>query len=145
MTEPLILVPFGDRYIALARPDLLEGLARADAVVRAATSSPPSHSGSDPQELVDANRLEALTGIDASWWSAAARRGDVPHFKIGRYVRFRPSEVLDPEFLRGLRGPRHADQHSAADRPTRAPKPRRNAATPVLQQLRGSKGSGGRT
>jgi len=48
----------------------------------------------DGDEIVDAKGMEAATGVPASWWAQAARDGTVPHFKIGKYVRFSLCESL---------------------------------------------------
>ena len=47
-----------------------------------------------PEALLDARGIEGLTAVSASWWSGAARRGDIPHYRIGRWIRFRLSEIL---------------------------------------------------
>jgi len=38
--------------------------------------------------LIDAAALAVRTGIPATWWRDAARRGLVPHVRAGSYVRF---------------------------------------------------------
>lgn len=45
-------------------------------------------------ELVDADQLEASTGIPSSWWMTQARERRVPFKKLGRYVRFDLAEVM---------------------------------------------------
>jgi hypothetical protein len=45
-------------------------------------------------ELVDADELQARTGIPASWWMAQARERRVPFRKLGRYVRFDVAEIM---------------------------------------------------
>jgi len=53
------------------------------------------------ERLLSADELGQATGTAASWWENAASRGAVPHFKIGRYTRFRYSEVLAGGYLKG--------------------------------------------
>lgn len=44
-------------------------------------------------KLVDAEAAAGLLGVPASWLMAEARAGRAPHRKLGKYVRFDPSEV----------------------------------------------------
>jgi predicted DNA-binding transcriptional regulator AlpA len=46
------------------------------------------------EPLLTAEELGNLTGMAASWWATAASHGSVPSYKLGRWVRFRLSEVL---------------------------------------------------
>jgi hypothetical protein len=45
------------------------------------------------EPLLTAEQLEEQTGVPASWYAEAARRGDIPHYRLGRYPRFRLSEI----------------------------------------------------
>jgi len=59
--------------------------ARANCLVRLLSPQKP------PQpinSLLDSEALAARTGIPATWWRDAARRGIVPHVRAGSYVRF---------------------------------------------------------
>ncbi|GFE82532.1 hypothetical protein GCM10011487_45320 [Steroidobacter agaridevorans] len=53
-----------------------------------------------PSELVDADQLEERTGIPASWWMTQARERRVPFRKMGRYVRFELSEIMECDAYR---------------------------------------------
>jgi len=55
-----------------------------------ANGEPPAGS----EGLLDAAGLAAKTEVPASWWVVAARQRRVPHYRMGRWVRFRLSEVL---------------------------------------------------
>jgi hypothetical protein len=55
---------------------------------------PAEVTGSPQSELVDADGLQARTGIPASWWMTQARERRVPFRKMGRYVRFDVAEVM---------------------------------------------------
>jgi len=48
-----------------------------------------------PQDemLVGVKDLAQKYGPKASWWYQAAERGEVPSYKLGKYVRFKPSEI----------------------------------------------------
>jgi excisionase family DNA binding protein len=45
--------------------------------------------------LLNSKEASALLNIPESWLLSAARRGDVPVVRIGRYVRFRERDLLD--------------------------------------------------
>lgn len=45
--------------------------------------------------LLDAEQAGALLSVQPSWLWAAARRGEIPHVKVGRYIRFREKDLLD--------------------------------------------------
>ena len=47
----------------------------------------------DQEQLVGVQALADRYGPKASWWYQAAERGDVPSYKLGKYRRFKPSEV----------------------------------------------------
>jgi excisionase family DNA binding protein len=44
--------------------------------------------------LLDAKAAGELLGVPDTWLYSAARRDAVPHFKIGRYVRFDRDQLL---------------------------------------------------
>ena len=46
-------------------------------------------------QLVDATALSRLTGLSAKYLYALASRGEIPHYRIGRAIRFGPAEVAD--------------------------------------------------
>jgi excisionase family DNA binding protein len=43
--------------------------------------------------LMDAGRAAELLSVPPSWLLAQARKGAIPHVRLGRYVRFRESDV----------------------------------------------------
>jgi predicted DNA-binding transcriptional regulator AlpA len=45
------------------------------------------------EPLVDVNVLHEKYGPPVTWWYSAAERGEVPSFKLGKYRKFRISEV----------------------------------------------------
>ncbi len=85
----MVIVPFGSAVLALNDADFEEALTRGREIVPAA-----SPSATAPQ-IVDAAGAEAATGVPASWWLEAARRGDVPHLRLGKYVRFDLTKVIE--------------------------------------------------
>lgn len=46
------------------------------------------------ERLMTAPEVADLLAVPESWVREAARSGAIPHHKIGRYVRFRESDVL---------------------------------------------------
>lgn len=56
--------------------------------------SPTTTPTMSSSELVDADELQARTGIPASWWMAQARERRLPFRKMGRYVRFDVAEIM---------------------------------------------------
>ena len=86
-----VLIPFANRVLALSDEALQEALTAGDAFMGHAAPAPEP-----PADVVlDASGMADRTGIPASWWAEAARRGDVPHIRAGKYVRFRLTEALD--------------------------------------------------
>jgi hypothetical protein len=59
-------------------------------LVRPAEATPQLQSAA---EILDADQLEARTGVPASWWMTQARERRIPFHKFGRYVRFNLAEV----------------------------------------------------
>ena len=46
------------------------------------------------QELRDISWMAKKLGVPTSWLYARTRTGEIPHFKLGKYVRFDESEIL---------------------------------------------------
>lgn len=45
--------------------------------------------------LIDAETAAGLLGVKTTWVMDAARRGQLPHVKVGRYTRFFEDELLE--------------------------------------------------
>ncbi len=45
------------------------------------------------ETLVGIDKIEEITGLPRSWLYSASAAGRVPHYKIGKYLKFSPSEV----------------------------------------------------
>jgi excisionase family DNA binding protein len=54
--------------------------------------------------LINAESAGELLGVTASWVLEQARRDRIPHVRLGRYVRFDPTE-LEAWWRGRLRGP----------------------------------------
>ena len=85
----MIIVDFAGQALAFTDEEFKSARERGRELV---PSLPPAN-GTVP--VVDAAGAEAATAVPATWWLEAARRGDVEHFRFGKYVRFRLREVLE--------------------------------------------------
>lgn len=85
-----VLIPLPDgRWLALDPQAFAVALAAGSAAVAA-----PVASATDLVEpLLTAEQLAERTSVPANWFEQAAREERVPHHRLGRYVRFRLSEV----------------------------------------------------
>jgi len=92
--DAVIVVPLSDgRALALTLAEYQAALERGRELVPAATGAPSRSAPAD--EVTDAAGMEQRTGVPASWWAEAARRGDVPSIQAGKYRRFRVAAALD--------------------------------------------------
>ena len=62
-----------------------------------------------PEPFVSVEALAEILGVPPSWIYERTSTGRIPHYRIGRYVRFRVSEVerwlaTQPGARRGVRG-----------------------------------------
>ncbi len=53
--------------------------------------------GDKMDKLIDAEEMAAILKVDVSWLYQRTRLGqaEIPHVKLGKYVRFDPNEVLE--------------------------------------------------
>ena len=47
------------------------------------------------QNLINIKEMAKKLDVPASWLYARTRTNDIPHLKVGKYVRFNESEVWD--------------------------------------------------
>ncbi len=87
----VMVVPFGVAVLVLDDAEFEAALQRG----RELAFSSPSKQANGTMQIVDAAGAEAATGVPASWWLEAARRGDIPHLRLGKYVRFDLAEVVE--------------------------------------------------
>ena len=87
-----MIIPFRNDFIALSPEQFHEALERGRALM-------PPHAKPDTghvdDRIVDAAGAAAITSVPESWFEERARRGDIPHLKFGKYVRFRIADVLE--------------------------------------------------
>src|SRR5687767_11436875 len=76
---------------------VLEREAFEAGLVAAAEFTPASVTGSNAlpgEPLLEANKAAAQLGVTPRWLEDSARAGIVPHYKLGRFIRFRVSEIV---------------------------------------------------
>jgi hypothetical protein len=94
-----ILIPLpGVGMLAMSREAYAEALA---AGAQLAGGSAPSPAGAAPEPLLDADQAAAQLNVTARWFEDSARAGIVPHHKLGRFIRFRVSELADHSRVEG--------------------------------------------
>jgi len=106
-TDEHILIPFGTHVLALSLHEFQTALTKGQALIGGATPEPVPAGG---EPLLDAEGAHQHTAIPASWFLEAARRGDIPHIRAGKYVRFRMADVLYALEVR----PRHTAKRAVA-------------------------------
>jgi hypothetical protein len=85
MTE--VWITLGSTVLVLTSEQFYEALERGFCCQQRATRH------QDEEPLLTAEQIEQQTGVPATWYAEAARRGDIPHYRIGKYPRFRLSEI----------------------------------------------------
>ena len=90
----LILIPFGNEFLALPQESFKEALELGRQISEGVTAR--SESFDSQERLLDAEEMSKLTNppIPSSWFSEKARRNEIPSISFGKYVRFRPSDVF---------------------------------------------------
>jgi excisionase family DNA binding protein len=106
----LIPVP-GVGVLALDREVFTAALAAGAELTTGATLSP---AGSIPEPLLDPDQAAEQLNVSARWLEDSARAGIVPHHKLGRFIRFRVSEIAAHSFVEGAPLPRSTDNQSVS-------------------------------
>jgi hypothetical protein len=102
-------VPLPDgRWLALDRETFAAALAAGAEMAVSAPS--PAAIGSEP--LLDADQTASQLNVTARWLEDSARAGIVPHHKLGRFIRFRVSELAAHSRVEGAPMPSSTDSQS---------------------------------
>ena len=88
--SPLIVVEVMGQPAAFTVAQLEEARMLARELIPSPAASPAA-SGSEP--LLDAEACAKQLGVTGRWLEDGARLGIVPHYKLGRFIRFRVSEI----------------------------------------------------
>lgn len=75
-------------------PELIGAFSEMIAVAQRRLMTEPTPTSSTTDELIDARTMAAQLSIKSSWLLEMARQGRVPCVRLGKYVRFRPVDVL---------------------------------------------------
>lgn len=93
MSEVMVLLEFAGQPLALTQAAFREALERGREMV--VVTAPSAAQKDDAGDLLTAEELAGRTRIPPQWYLEAARQGRIPHHRIGRYRRFKLSEVLE--------------------------------------------------
>src|SRR5687768_2403366 len=85
----LVALPTGD-FLALSHDQFTEARALGQ---RVAAPAQAANDRLQDEPLLTAEQMEARTSIPATWFLEQARKQAVPHVRLGKYVRFRFSDV----------------------------------------------------
>jgi hypothetical protein len=86
-----VLIPLpGVGTLALSGDAYREALAEG-----AKLSASPAPSPAVREPLLDADQAAAQLSVSARWLEDSARAGIIPHIKLGKFTRFRVSEIAE--------------------------------------------------
>jgi hypothetical protein len=89
-----ILVPLpGGGWLAMTSEEFGAALVAGAAAIPALGAQSAASAGGEP--LLSSQQLEQQTNVPSTWYEQAAREQRIPSVRIGRYVRFRLSEVSE--------------------------------------------------
>jgi hypothetical protein len=97
MSDRYLLV-LGNRLLCLPS-DMFEAGLRAGAAVAGTIfegdDAPVAAQGAAPAGLLSAEAAAIALSVDPQWLLRQAREARIPHFRIGRYVRFDPAAIAE--------------------------------------------------
>ena len=106
--QSLYVLTFGDKTLVFTAEEFKAALERGRELVGSTATAPPLGGNGDGGALLTAEEMESLTAVKSAWFLEGARAGTVPHYRIGRYVRFDLAEVRDSTRFRSRSGQRVA-------------------------------------
>ena len=88
--EDCVLIPIQSiGVLALTREQFEAALAAGAALLPGTSGNPIGVT----EPLLDAEQAAPMLGVSIRWLEDNARAGIIPHYKMGRFLRFRISEV----------------------------------------------------
>lgn len=102
-----VLIPYGNAFLRLTPAEFSAAMGRGLTPGGISAPAQPPVTG---EGLLDSQEMGKRLGVTAEWCEGAAKAGDIPSVRVGRYLRFDPVEVLS-KLQNG-----HADSRSAAHR-----------------------------
>ncbi len=104
-----ICVPLPDgRWLSLDREAFAAALAAGAEMTVGVAPSPASAA----EPLLDADQAAAQMNVTARWLEDSARAGIIPHVKLGKFTRFRVSDIAAHCRIEGAPMPRSTDRQS---------------------------------
>jgi hypothetical protein len=92
MPESLYIVPFGTQVLAMTPSEFRAARERGLPL----TGSTTPANGAAPEPLLTAQEIaQATPGVPSTWYLERARQGQIPHVKLGRYVRFQLGKITE--------------------------------------------------
>jgi len=105
-----VLIPLADgRWLAMDRETFASALA-AGAEQMAYAS--PTSAAVTVEPLLDADQASVQLAVSARWLEDSARAGIIPHHKLGKFLRFRVSEIAAHCRIEGAPMPGSTDRSS---------------------------------
>jgi hypothetical protein len=89
MADRIIVALPDGRWLALDRDTFTAALAAGSEITVSASPSPAAAA----EPLLDADQAAAQMNLSARWLEDSARAGIIPHIKLGKFTRFRVSEI----------------------------------------------------
>jgi hypothetical protein len=89
MTDRILVALPDGRWLALDH-ETFAAVLEAGAELMAPSAPSPTSAG---EPLLDADQAAAQMNVTARWLEDSARAGIIPHIKLGRFIRFRVSEI----------------------------------------------------
>jgi hypothetical protein len=96
MSSLLLHLPEPVGWIALTPDALRNAQVAAQEILGSDTNtSIDTTSSAAPTALLTAEAAAVVLSVDAQWLLRQAREARIPHFRVGRYVRFDPSAIAE--------------------------------------------------
>lgn len=114
-----VMIPLPDgRWLSLNRETFEAALSAGAEVMAAGPTCASTSAAVEP--LLDPDRAAERLGVSARWLEDSARAGIIPHHRLGKFVRFRVSEIADHCRVKGA--PIPGTERFATDSQSFAPK-----------------------